>query len=108
MGEELNWLGISAETLNEEIMNRWKCNQASAASLTKKIASLDMSLRDDFLNYWNTGEYSCALVMRGYSLERLIKEWSMKPYGAFATLDWLIREPEKADAALKEGYCTLL
>jgi len=27
----------------------------------------------------------------------------MKPIGAFITLDWLIREPEKAKKSLKKG-----
>jgi len=27
----------------------------------------------------------------------------MKPIGAFITLDWLIKEPEKAKKALNEG-----
>lgn len=43
------------------------------------------------------------LEIQGYSYARLVKEYDMRPIGAFLTLDWLRREPEKAVAALKRG-----
>lgn len=39
----------------------------------------------------------------GYTYSNLIKGFGMKPIAAFLALDWLLREPEEASAALKRG-----
>lgn len=41
--------------------------------------------------------------IEGYSYTELVNNWGMKPIGAFITLDWLIREPEKAKTSLRKG-----
>ena len=43
------------------------------------------------------------IVIEGYDYNILVSEFSMKPVGAFITLDWLVREPEIAKEALKKG-----
>ena len=43
------------------------------------------------------------IEVEGYSYKRLLEEYGMKPVGTFITLDWLIREPEKARNALIKG-----
>lgn len=43
------------------------------------------------------------IEIEGYGYKRLVEEFGMKPVGAFITLDWLTREPEKAKDALRKG-----
>ena len=43
------------------------------------------------------------IEVEGYNYKSLVEEYGMKPVGAFITLDWLIREPEKAKEALQKG-----
>lgn len=46
---------------------------------------------------------SPQITVEGYTYERLVDEFNMKPMGALITLDWLIREPENAKNALIKG-----
>lgn len=41
--------------------------------------------------------------IEGYSYRVLINDYGMKPVGAFITLDWLCRDPQKASLSLKRG-----
>lgn len=52
---------------------------------------------------WCKRKEQINLVVEGFSFNDLISKWGMNPVGAFITLDWLIREPEKAKKALNRG-----
>lgn len=52
---------------------------------------------------WCERKEQINLVVEDFSFDDLIGKWGMKPIGAFITLDWLIREPEKAKEALNKG-----
>lgn len=43
------------------------------------------------------------LSVEGYTFDFLTSKMEMQPVGAFITLDWLIRDPEKAKNALRKG-----
>lgn len=43
------------------------------------------------------------VCIEGYTFSKLASDYGMKPIGAFLTLDWLCREPQKACAALQRG-----
>ena len=54
-------------------------------------------------SYWCERKEDSNLVVEGFSFKDLISKWGMTPIGAFITIDWLIREPEKAKEALMKG-----
>lgn len=54
-------------------------------------------------NEWCSRNETPEFSVEGFSYKGLVIKWRMKPVGAFITLDWLIREPEKAKAALQKG-----
>lgn len=43
------------------------------------------------------------LCIEGYTCKGLMKELGLSITGALLTMDWLIREPENAKKAIKEG-----
>jgi hypothetical protein len=43
------------------------------------------------------------ITLEGYTFKDLIHQYGMKPIGAFITMDWLKREPEKATEVLERG-----
>ena len=45
-----------------------------------------------------------TITIEGYSYEKLTSAYGMKPVGAFLTLDWLCREPDKALQSLRRGF----
>jgi len=40
----------------------------------------------------------------GYSINELTTKHGMNPFAAYLTLDWIVRDPEKATASLKKGH----
>lgn len=60
-----------------------------------------------FERWWRGGELDKVLKVQGYTLQRLMDEYALKPIGALLTMDWLIRDPGEALAALAEGYDTI-
>jgi len=67
-----------------------------------KIENLQPKLKPLY-NEWLRNNKEPEISIRNYSYHDLISRFKMKPIGAFFTLDWLIREPEKAMAALERG-----
>ena len=43
------------------------------------------------------------IEIEGYTYSILVNDYGMKPVGAFLTLDWLCRDPQKAILSLKKG-----
>ena len=52
---------------------------------------------------WCEGDYSPDITVEGYSFADLTQQYGMKPIGALITLDWLLRDPQNAIAALRRG-----
>lgn len=54
-------------------------------------------------NEWCANNTKPNLEVEGFSFNDLVTKWGMKPIGAFITLDWLLRDPEKAKNSLRRG-----
>lgn len=67
-----------------------------------KLNNLQPIVADSFESWLNHGKIP-NIEIEGYSHNILVNDYGMKPVGAFLTLDWLLREPEKAKEALKRG-----
>lgn len=68
----------------------------------KKLNNLSSPVMALFEKWCQTGMIP-AVIIGGYTYQILIEKYKMKPIGAFLTLDWLSREPEEAENALKKG-----
>ena len=67
-----------------------------------KVAAFEPIIATAFKSFCAEGKVP-DIVIEGYDYNILVSEFSMKPVGAFITLDWLVREPEKAKEALIKG-----
>lgn len=67
-----------------------------------KINNFSGALLDAF-NDWMSSGKEPSIVVEDYSYTELIEKYSMTSIGAFITLDWLVKDPEKAKKALTEG-----
>lgn len=74
-----------------------------AALIADKLLDLQPVLKLSFEEWWKTGRLP-DLKIEGYSLGKLMSDHGMKTVAAFLTLDWLLREPERAKASLKRGH----
>lgn len=77
-------------------------NEASAALLEKKLSSIDPSL-NELLEDWLMNETEGDITISGLSLIELMNKFHMKYLAALLSIDWLIREPEKARVAIEQG-----
>lgn len=83
------------------IMNRTGCNEKRAAIIEADLKQLHESLRP-LLNRWiDEGVDSDDTLYEGYSINSLKHGFGMRFTGAILTLDWLVKDPEAAKAALK-------
>lgn len=73
-----------------------------------KITALDLigcspTVWDGFSSWWQTGEFGPPEV-EGFSSAQLVRDHSLHPPAAFLMLDWLLRDPSAAKAALTRGH----
>lgn len=66
----------------------------------EKISPLVKKALETFLQ---TNEHE-EINLFGYSVQNLIAQQSMNEIAAYLTLDWIIREPDKAIKSLKKGH----
>lgn len=67
-----------------------------------KIEAFSLAVAEAFDN-WSKNKSQPDISIEGFAFKDLITKWGMNPVGAFITLDWLLREPEKAKRALNKG-----
>ena len=71
--------------------------------LISQIDKMDAEIKKQLEKFLNTGEIS-DIEAQGYSIKKLKAEQSMNEVAAFLTLDFIMKEPEKAIASLKKGH----
>jgi|GEM_PF-579734 len=74
-----------------------------ASLVTDRLEASDARIQSGFLKWWNTGQIE-SVEVEGYDVQRLMREHQFNPIAAFLTLDWLIKEPVSAKAALARGH----
>jgi hypothetical protein len=74
-----------------------------AELVAHQLLQLNPRLYDEFTIWWQNGIVP-EIEIEGYTLKRLMNEHSMNPIASFLTLDWLLRDPEKAKASLEKGH----
>jgi hypothetical protein len=74
-----------------------------AQIIAEKLVNCTPQIQVAFTKFWEKGEFP-NMEVEGYTFASLVSEHGMKPIAALLTLDWLIREPEKAKESLKKGH----
>lgn len=69
-------------------------------SVLEKMSPLVKKALETFLQ---TNEHK-EINLFGYSVQNLIAQQGMNEIAAYLTLDWIIREPDKAIESLKKGH----
>lgn len=85
------------------IIERLNCDERTAERLAAKLTAISDELKP-ILNAWlESAVENSDIEFNGYSINSLMKKDGVKFTGALLTLDWLIREPEKAAAVIEKG-----
>lgn len=97
-------MNIPAKTeLTKRLTNELGYPPSGAPLMADKIERLRPELHEAFGLWWSTGELP-RVEVEGYTVARLVKEHNLNPLAALLTLDWLLREPEVAKAAIDRGH----
>ena len=89
--------------MKEQIMQRMNITEKQAEKLAEKLKGIDPSL-EHILNQWfSDGIEDNDEEFEGYSVNSLKKQFGMSFTGAILTLDWLVRDPQIAKAAILKG-----
>ncbi len=94
---------VKKEELLIRLTEEFKYPKPSVELVADKILNLQPSLQTEFQQWWRTGDVP-TIEIEGYTTAELMSKHGMNPIAALLTLDWLIREPEKAKASLKRGH----
>ena len=70
--------------------------------LAQKLAETNHMIYGAFMTCIKEGT-TPDLCIEGYTCKGLMKELGLSITGALLTMDWLLREPEEAKQAIKEG-----
>jgi hypothetical protein len=96
--------------IKKKIQEKWPNDYTQEHTLVVTLEDIEKFpklLRTEFEKFLETGDLP-KLEIEGWNLKRLTQEKSLHPIGAFTMLDWLIREPEKAKAALDRGFDSII
>ena len=94
---------VDQQTLMERLVSDFGYPRAGARTVARKLASSQPEIQKALENWWREEELP-GLVVKGYDFRRLRDEHNMNPIAIFLTLDWLLREPQKAAASLRKGH----
>ena len=94
---------MDAQSLIPRLVSEFGYPQTGAQLVANKLVNCSPQVAVAFTEWWESGDLP-ELNVEGYTLLQLINEHNMKPIAAFLTLDWIVREPEKAKASLRKGH----
>lgn len=89
--------------MKDIIMQRLGMGDAEAELMVQELSNVCMELKPLVKAWLETGTEEDDTLYHGYSINSLKRDYGMYFTGAVLTLDWLIREPEKAKAVLTIG-----
>jgi len=93
---------LESKIIKDRLINELDCKASQADGVAEKIQKLSPEIYSAFEEWFNTGKIS-EIEVEGYTVASLrAKKKQMNAVGAFLTLDWLKREPEKAKFALEQ------
>ena len=95
---------MNNDMIKNMIMTRQGASEAIAERAMEKIAVLQPQLKGLLEAWIENPEVRDDTLYAGYSLNILMDDYWMDFTGALFTLDWLIREPQTAAAALEKGF----
>jgi hypothetical protein len=93
---------LDNKVVRERLIDDFDCKESQADGVVEKISKLAPDIYTAFESWFNTGVVK-EIEVEGYTVAALRqKKKNLNIVGAYLTLDWLRREPEKAKYALNQ------
>jgi hypothetical protein len=94
---------LRLDTIRTRLTREFGYSESGARIVAEKLIACSPQIKSAIAVWWNTGDLT-DLEIEGFTVQRLMEQHGMKPIAAFLTLDWLVREPERARASLARGH----
>lgn len=91
------------EKVINALVTRLNYSLQKAGLLWNELAQMDEALFSVLLRWLDSGDGSDQVQYEGYCVDSLCEDYGMNIISALLTLDWVIKEPEQAVSALREG-----
>ena len=89
--------------LKLDLMHQFGYSSRAAEIVSGQLLHSSPVIQEAF-RAWRLSGTQPDMCVAGYTVDRLTHEHGMTAVAALLTLDWLIREPEKAVASLHRGH----
>lgn len=86
----------------KEVLYSHGYNDKQVVSVMNRLCAIDGSLKNYLQEWVNEGKVA-DVVICDISLKSLMSKYDMEYPAALLTMDWLIREPEKAIRSINRG-----
>ena len=94
--EDMQFSQFSAADLLPRLETEFGYRPWLASQIAEKLVASDPRVKKAFWQWWQSGQLDETLDVEGFTAARLVRERGLSAVNAFATLDWLLREPELA------------
>jgi hypothetical protein len=93
---------LDTRILRDRLVDDFDCKVSQVDGVVDKITRMAPDIYEAFESWFNTGAVK-EIEVEGYTVASLRqKKKNMNIIGAYLTLDWLRREPQKAKFALNQ------
>ena len=87
----------------EWLIRDWNYPENGAELLYQKFLTSKPEIKTRIIDLFNNGECN-SIEVKGFSSDSLMKTHNMNIIAALFTIDWLLREPDKAEKSILKGY----
>jgi hypothetical protein len=94
---------LDKQQVVQRLMAEFTYPEHGAHIVADKLLALQPVLAPAFAQWWQSGVVA-PLEVEGYTVAKLQREHGMHPVAAILTLDWLLRDPERAKSSLQRGH----
>lgn len=94
---------MDREELTSRLAKEYGYPPDGARLIAKRLTVSAPSVQEAFRT-WSISGAIPDLAVDGYTVPLLMEQHGMNPIAALLTLDWLLREPDRASDSLRKGH----
>src|SRR5579875_2354264 len=96
-------MNIGPDAIVGRLVSEFGYTEQRAQEAVQKLSNSHPSVQEAFEKWWRGEGLDERLEVQGYTAQGLVEKRGFNPMNAFLTMDWLLREPDKAARRLRKG-----
>ena len=95
---------FSLDDIVPRLVSEFGYTELEARTTAELLAESDPRIQELFRSWWQGGAVDDVFSIEGYTAQRLVAEQRIHPVAAYATLEWIRRDPQQALALIHGGH----